>query len=60
MIDIALSNYNSQGIQDLLENNHKELLAFSIGMPIEDVPFLKVRALVAYVLSEHFNIAQAE
>jgi hypothetical protein len=57
MIDIALSNYNSQGIQDLLENNLGELMVF---LQDENNECYKVRALVSFTVSEHMNIKNFE
>lgn len=59
MIDIALSNYNSQGIQKILEEE-QEYLQFFLHIDFRGGYYKPVQELVGLILSEHFNIAQAE
>ena len=55
MIDIALSNYNSQGIQKILEEQHLELQVFLHSVSSGDAHDV-AQELVGLILSEHCNV----
>ena len=57
MIDIALSNYNSQGIQKILDEHQEELQIF-LQVSVYNKPYTLAQELVSLVLSEHFNCQQ--
>ncbi len=52
MIDIALSNKNSQGIQKILDEQSEDLQQF---LRVACGDFSAVRSLMSLMLSEHFN-----
>lgn len=56
MIDIALSNRNSQEIQALLETRFEELTNFACGGNI----YVAARILIAHMLEEHLNVKDDE
>ncbi len=61
MIDIKLSNRNSQGIQKILEEQQEDLQAFLRVSILDSVRGVKAaQQLVGLALSEHFNIARAD
>ncbi len=57
MIDIALSNRNSQMIQSILENHYEKLYDFAIENPDEQ---RIAKKLIGHMLSEHANVKSAE